>query len=90
MHFIGFPLCAPEMMRLLTMSARGRPRRPESWPRPRSGDMKSRGWRSGVRQKGEEPDRRSASTVLSTIVFLPGVSGVSVTSAQNPSDLGVE
>ena len=80
MHLIGFPLCAPEMMRLLTMSALGLPRLPES-RLSRSGDMKSSGCLSGVRQKGEDPDSLSANTVLSTIVFLPGVSGVSDTSA---------
>ena len=80
LHLIGFPLCAPEMMRLLTMSALGLPRLPES-RLSLSGDMKSSGCLSGVKQKGEDPESLSANTVLSTIVFLPGVSGVSETSA---------
>ena len=81
---MGLPLCVPSMIRLLTMSARGRPRRPESWFRFRSGDMKSSGCRSGVRQNGEEPDSRSESTVRSGAILRPGVSGVSAAcSAQN-------
>ena len=73
------------------MSALGLPLRPESWFLFLSGDMKSRGCLSGVRQKGEDLANLSDNTVLSGAIFRPGVSGVSVTSLQNlDSDFGVE
>ena len=65
------------MIKLLTMSALGLPRRPDSVSgRFLSGDMKSRGCRSGVREKGEESESLSANMILSGATFLPGVSGL--------------
>ena len=83
LHLIGFPLWAPSMIRLLTMSARGRPLLPESWFLFLSGDMKSRGCLSGVNENGEDFESLSDKSVLSGRVFLPGVSGVSEFSTQN-------
>ena len=77
LHLIGFPLCVPSMMRLLTMSARGLPRLPDSVSgRFLSGDMKSSGCLSGVSEKGEESLSLSASIILSGATFLTGVSGL--------------
>ena len=78
------------MIRLLTMSALGLPLLPESWFLFLSGDMKSRGCLSGVRQNGDVPDSLSERMVLSGIIFLLGVSGVRSPVDQNVvSDLGV-
>lgn len=94
LHLMGLPLCAPSIIRLLTISALGLPRLPESWFLFRSGDIKSRGCLSGVRQNGEDLDNLSDNNVLSGAIFLPGVSGVSDWSSQNEdlsrSDFGVE
>ena len=65
------------MIKLLTMSALGLPRLPDSVSGLfLSGDMKSRGCRSGVREKGEESESLSANMILSGATFLPGVSGL--------------
>ena len=59
------------------MSARGLPRLPDSVSGLfLSGDMKSRGCLSGVRENGEESESLSASIILSGATFLPGVSGL--------------
>ena len=59
------------------MSARGLPRLPDSVSGLfLSGDMKSSGCLSGVREKGEESESLSASIILSGATFLTGVSGL--------------
>ena len=79
-HLMAFLLCAPSIIRLLMISARGRPLFPESGPEVclfRSGDRKSKGCLSGVTRKEEWCGSLSTRSVLSGGPPLPlrGVSG---------------
>ena len=74
-----FLLFEPSRIKFETMSALGRPRFPDSCRYVLlSGDMKSSGWRSGVKMNVDGLGKRSISKVLSGAVLLPGVSGLGV------------